>query len=95
MPAICLLSSLHQVEISLFVEADDVGDHIRDLLRRQQLLVSPCQHREGGVCPSRRRTVLHEKIQGGAGAAELRAQIEGIHKKQELLDKAIKSYRKV
>ncbi len=38
--------------------------------------------------------MLHEKIQRGADAAELRAQIEGVRKKQELLDKAIKSYRK-
>ncbi len=38
--------------------------------------------------------ILHEKMQRGADAAELRAQIEGIRKKQEVLDKAIKSHRK-
>jgi methyl-accepting chemotaxis protein len=38
--------------------------------------------------------LLHEKIQGGANAAEIRVQIEGVRKKQELLDKAIKSHRK-
>jgi hypothetical protein len=38
--------------------------------------------------------LLQEKIQGGADAAELRVQIEGVRKKQELLDKAIKSNRK-
>jgi uncharacterized membrane protein YccC len=38
---------------------------------------------------------LHEKIQRGAVATELRALIEDVRKKQELLDKAIKSHRKI
>jgi methyl-accepting chemotaxis protein len=38
---------------------------------------------------------LHEKLQQGPDAAELRALIENVRKKQELLDKAIKSHRKV
>ena len=38
--------------------------------------------------------MLHEKIQRGANEAELRAQIEDVRRKQELLDKAIKSHRK-
>jgi hypothetical protein len=37
---------------------------------------------------------LSEKIERGAGAAELKGQAENVRKKQELLDRAIRSYRK-
>lgn len=37
---------------------------------------------------------FQEKVERGADAAELRTQLESIRKKQELLDKAIKSFRK-
>lgn len=37
---------------------------------------------------------LSEKIERGAGAAELKGQAENVRKKQELLDRAVRSYRK-
>jgi hypothetical protein len=37
---------------------------------------------------------LSEKIERGAGSSELKGQAENVRKKQELLDRAIRSYRK-
>jgi hypothetical protein len=38
---------------------------------------------------------LQENIRQGTGSAEIQKQLDSVLKKQELLDKAIKSYRKM
>jgi hypothetical protein len=47
----------------LFVQTDNVGDDIRNLLLRQAILGSPGRHKPGWIGACRTRAILEEKIQ--------------------------------
>lgn len=78
-------------------ESDD--PLLKDLVKEISHLCEQNRHnhtliKETAVDLFNKINILHEKIQRGANEAELRAQIEDVRRKQELLDKAIKSHRK-
>lgn len=78
-------------------ESDD--PLLKDLVKEITHLCEQNRHnhtliKETAVDLFNKISMLHEKIQRGANEAELRAQIEDVRRKQELLDKAIKSHRK-